>query len=86
MAKVPGCLTQRQPVLNARRGVEATLRSDGLNNWLFILNCADEEVQVQLPADSTDLISGSPLNTSLQLGPQGIAIVQLAKLEKKKNP
>jgi beta-galactosidase len=75
-----------QPILNAPRDVEVTSRYDGIHTWLFVLNHADEEVQIQLPADGTDLISDSPVETMLRLGPQGVAIVQSAKIEKKKNP
>jgi beta-galactosidase len=72
-------------ILNAPRDVEVTSRSDGIHTWLFVLNHSNEEVQVQLPADGTDLISGSAVESRLRLGPQGVAIVQLARIKKKKN-
>ena len=75
-----------QPIImNAPRDVEVTSRSDGKQTWLFVLNHSNDEVQVQLPADGTDLISGSAVESLLQLGPQGVAIVQLGKIKKKKN-
>jgi beta-galactosidase len=74
-----------QPILNAPRDVEVTSRSDGKQTWLFVLNHSNEEVQVQLPADGTELISGSAVKARLRLGPQGVAIVQLAKVKHKKN-
>jgi beta-galactosidase len=74
-----------QPILYAPSDVEVTSRSDGIHTWLFLLNHSNEDVQVQLPADGTDLISGSAVESTLRLGPQGVAIVQQAKIKLKKN-
>ncbi|HVM72309.1 MAG TPA: beta-galactosidase [Anaerolineales bacterium] len=68
-----------QPVLEAPRAVEVTRRSNGTHTWLFVLNHSDGNVQVQLPAEGTDLITNRPVEASLELGPQGVAIVQLSK-------
>src|SRR3972149_4059780 len=60
------------------RGVEVTRRSDGAHTWLFVLNHSDEEVQIDLPAQSVDLLADAAVQTSLRLAPKGVAIVQLA--------
>ena len=66
-----------QPVLDAPSGVEVTSRSDGTRTWLFVLNHTNDAVQVMLPGQGTDLISGSMVESLLHLGPCAVAIVQL---------
>jgi len=67
-----------QPVLDAPSGIEVTKRSNGTHTWLFVLNHTNESVQVVLPAQGTDLLTGKTVGSQLELGPRAVAIVQLA--------
>ncbi|HVN16889.1 MAG TPA: beta-galactosidase [Anaerolineales bacterium] len=60
-------------------GVEITRRSDGTHDWFFILNYAEEDVKVTLPANGVNLITGLEAKQSLQLGPNEIAVIQTAQ-------
>ena len=65
------------PVLEAPPGVEVTRRSNGTQAWLFVLNHSDDEALVKLPAPATDLISGSRVDSSMQLSSRQVAILRL---------
>lgn len=67
-----------KPVLDAPDGVEVTRRSDGTHDWLFVLNYSDQAVEVGLPGDGVDLISGAAVSGSIRLGPVEVAIMQIA--------
>jgi beta-galactosidase len=60
-------------------GVEMTRRSDGTHTWLFMLNYSDKTVQLELPANGIDLVTGVQAKGTLQLGRNGVAIIQLAE-------
>jgi len=60
-------------------GIEMTRRTDGVHTWLFLLNHSDRDVQMDLPAEGTDLVTGTSLGGSLQLKPRGVAIIQESK-------
>jgi beta-galactosidase len=71
-----------QPVLNTPAGVEVTCRSNGARTWLFLINHANEEVQVKLPREGFDLISGSSVKSPLRLGSKEVVILQLDEMDK----
>lgn len=58
-------------------GVEITRRSHGAHTWSFLLNYSGEPVQLELPDDGIDLISGVQTKGTLNLEKNGIAIIQL---------
>lgn len=57
-------------------GVEMTRRSDGTHTWIFILNYSDQPVDVELPVEGVDLVTGVPVAGNVQLEPNGVAIIQ----------
>ena len=61
-------------------GVEMTQRSDGVHTWLFLLNYSNENVQVDVSADGTDLVTGDHVRGSVNLEPRGVAIIQSLKV------
>jgi beta-galactosidase len=61
-------------------GVEFVRRSNGSQTWLFALNHLNEEVNIPLDQPGYELLSGTHLDNSLQLGRLDIAIIQLPAL------
>jgi beta-galactosidase len=57
-------------------GVEMTLRSDGTHTWTFILNYSDERLQVKVPLDGINLVTGAVVKGFVSLGSKDVAIVQ----------
>jgi beta-galactosidase len=71
-----------RPVLAAPTGVEVTSRSDGTTTWLFVLNHKTEAVQVDIPTQGIDLISGEMVKSRLHIGPSDVMIIQLDRMDK----
>ena len=61
---------------NLPAGVEMTLRSDGTHTWTFILNYSDERLQVKVPLDGINLVTGAVVKGFVSLGSKDVAIVQ----------
>jgi beta-galactosidase len=65
-------------------GVEFVRRSNGSQTWLFALNHLNEEVNIPLDQPGYELLRGTHLDNSLQLGPLDIVILQLPVLSESK--
>ena len=66
------------PVLSTPFGVEASLRSNERNQWLFLVNHTREAQEVQLGAFSgTDLLSGHHVKGSLAMEAYGVSVLRL---------
>ncbi|MCL2516536.1 MAG: beta-galactosidase, partial [Microbacteriaceae bacterium] len=64
-------------VADAPAAVEATLRSKGGVDYLFLINHSEADAaRVGLPRDGVDLLTGSPVSGSLSLAPLGVAVVR----------
>jgi beta-galactosidase len=64
-----------QPVLRPPSGVEVSLRSNAISGLLFLINHADHDVDVQVPAGRQELISGKLTTITLTLKPFGVAVI-----------
>jgi len=62
---------------NAPAGVELLTRVNGNSSWLFVLNHSGKKVEVLLGEHGRDLLTGEQVNSSIELGPTGVAIIQL---------
>ena len=62
---------------NVPAGVELLQRSNGNSSWLFVMNYSAEKVTVPFEGHGQDLLTGAQVNGSIDLGPAGVAIVQL---------
>jgi beta-galactosidase len=58
-------------------GVEICRRVNGDRSWLFILNHRPERVTVLLAHGGRELLSGEDVAGAIELGPAGVAIVQV---------
>lgn len=59
------------------QGVTAQLRTDGVNDYVFVSNFSANEASVALDAQQyTDLLTGSALNNSVELKPYGCRILK----------
>lgn len=67
------------PVLKTPHGVEATLRCNEKNEFLFLLNHEKIEQSVTLPKDGTELLTGQAERKGNQfvLPPYGVAILKM---------
>jgi beta-galactosidase len=65
----------RQLLASPRSGLTVQSRSDGLTEWLFILNFSAEERQVDL-GPCADQETGRPLGSPLTVTPWGSAVVR----------
>ncbi len=67
------------PVLNTPHGVEATLRRNEKNEFLFLLNHEKIEQSVTLPKDGTELLTGQAerKGNRFALPPYGVAILKM---------
>jgi beta-galactosidase len=66
----------RPVVQNVPAGVEVLRRSSGTADWLFVLNHSGQAVQVPLETPGTDLLTGRPVDGTLDLEPAGVAIIE----------
>lgn len=67
------------PVLVTPPGVEATLRENGTQGFLFVLNHRDEPVKVSLKGRrGVDLLTTRKTGSSLSMPARGVAVVALA--------
>jgi beta-galactosidase len=64
-----------QSPLPAPAGVEIGRRTDGTQQFTFLLNHNDHPVEITLPAAGRDLLSGNVIQGSLALGAFGAAIL-----------
>jgi len=53
-----------------------TLRSDGVHIWTFIINYSDEWLQVEVPMDGINLVTGAVVKGFVGLGSKDVVIVQ----------
>jgi beta-galactosidase len=60
----------------APSGIEKVRRSDGVREWLFVLNHTEEGVEVPVGRGGVDILTGAAVDASVQLGPLGVAIVR----------
>lgn len=67
------------PVLDTPKGVEATLRCNEKNEFLFLLNHEKIEQSVALPKDGMNLLTGEAIGKGNQfaLPPYGVAILKM---------
>jgi beta-galactosidase len=63
-----------RPVAPTRPGVEVQRRRAGDRSWLFVLNHTDEDADV--PASGTDIVTGTPVVSSVRVPAGGIAVVR----------
>jgi beta-galactosidase len=64
-----------QPLLIAPAGVEIGRRTDGAQNFTFVLNHNDHAVEIDLPAAARDLLGGQAQVQRVSLGAFGAAIL-----------
>ncbi|UUZ97390.1 Beta-galactosidase C-terminal domain [Paenibacillus sp. P25] len=58
-------------------GVTAQSRTDGEQEYVFLLNFHAEPKRVPLyGTGGTDLLSGEPLGTEAELGPYGVKVIR----------
>ncbi len=55
-------------------GVEATVRADGKNEFVFVMNIEDSEKSFELGGEYTDIITGQKIGSELTLAPYGIVV------------
>jgi beta-galactosidase len=65
------------PVLDVPQGIEAVRRSNGANEFLYLLNHNLQATTVAFGGQATELLSGSELDGSITLDARGVAILQL---------
>lgn len=65
------------PVLDVPQGIEAVRRSNGANEFLYLLNHNLQATTVAFGGQATELLSGSELDSSITLDARGVAILQL---------
>jgi beta-galactosidase len=66
---------------NAPAGVELLRRTNGKLSWLFVLNHSAQKVIVPLEQTGLDLLTGRPVNSEIEVGPIGVAVIQLGPPE-----
>ncbi len=67
-----------EPALEAPDGVEATIRTNGGREYLFVLNHGREGADVRLPGGWRDLLTGEGREGTLRLDPFGVAVLERA--------
>jgi beta-galactosidase len=71
-----------QPVaMNVPGGVEMVRRTNGSSSWLFVLNHSAEKVHVPLEQKGLDLLTSRQVNGEVEVGPAGVAVIQLESSE-----
>ena len=58
-------------------GIELLHRTSDESEFVFILNYSDEQATVPFEGSGTDLLTGSKVNSSLELDSKGVAIIQV---------
>lgn len=71
------CKTAGVRSVNLPAGVEMLNRIDGNSSWLFLLNYSNEKVTVPLEQKGTDLLTGKEINSSIELEPTAVSIIQV---------
>lgn len=65
------------PSMELPVGVESTCRTDGSKRWFFFLNHSGARVVVPITQAGTDLLSGRPVTTFVELDVNGAAVIEL---------
>ena len=66
-----------QPVVQADRGIEAVVRTDGRSEYLFLLNHTLRSAEVRLgAAGGKDLLTGRKLRGLVRLPPRGVTVIE----------
>ncbi|GAB6928711.1 beta-galactosidase [Paenibacillus sp. JCM 10914] len=63
-------------------GINASVRTDGEHEYIFVMNFSKENRQVKLDGRTyTDVISGNPVTATMELQPYGTRVLKLDVLE-----
>jgi beta-galactosidase len=62
----------------APRGVEIATRGSGGSAWTYLLNHTSQPQSVQIPGNSTDVVTKSPVSGSVKLDPYGVRVLRPA--------
>lgn len=58
------------------RGIEVVRRTDGRQDWLFVLNHTSEPVDVPLDRPGVDVLGGDSCEESVRVGPRDVVIIR----------
>ena len=64
-------------VVDPPDGVEVSVREGEDRKVLFVINHTEQTQTVPVPAGKKDLLAGGTTGESLELGPYGVAVIQL---------
>lgn len=68
-----------KPILAPPAGVEVSVREGKSGRLLFVLNHTEEPRRVRLPKPGRDLLAGTPAKQDIELGPYGVAVVEVSR-------
>jgi beta-galactosidase len=71
--------TNIKPASAASAGVEFVRRTNGNASWLFVLNHSGQKKKIPLERPGRDLLTGRQVNGSVELDPNGVAVIEMEK-------